>query len=95
MSVPPSSRQVGGSHYQNFEIEPIKFCQVNRLNNCESSAIGYICRHPYKGGISDLQKAIHCLEMALEFEYGVETREQIHPPREQICSVCSLPMEDA
>ncbi len=61
--------QVGGSHYKDFKIQPTEFCQVNKLNHCESSAIKYICRHQDKGGRADIEKAIHFLEMLLELEY--------------------------
>lgn len=73
-------KQVGGSHYKSMEIEPIVFCQKNRLGYAESLAIKYICRHRMKGGEEDLLKAIHCLEMLIEMEYpnGPGTTEADH-----------------
>lgn len=65
----PLNNQIGGEHYKNFEIQPSIFCQKNRLNHLESSAIKYITRHNLKGGEDDIKKAIHCLEMILEIEY--------------------------
>jgi len=62
-------RQVGGSHYQNFSIQPSKFVIENRLLFPEGSAIKYICRHSYKGGKEDLLKAIHFIEMIIERDY--------------------------
>jgi hypothetical protein len=63
--------QVGGEHYKNFPIEPIEFCQRNKLGFCESLVIKYICRHKLKGGKEDLLKAIHCLTMLIDLEYSV------------------------
>ena len=36
--------QVGGSHYKDMAIQPIEYCQKNRLGYCESNAIKYISR---------------------------------------------------
>jgi len=35
----------------------------------EANAIKYICRHSKKGGIQDIDKAIHYLEMVKERDY--------------------------
>lgn len=75
MSNPASSRQEGGKHYVSMPIQPIVFCQTNRLDYCESSAIKYICRHASKGGAEDIRKAIHCLQILLELEYQEESDE--------------------
>lgn len=61
--------QVGGSHYKNYKIQPLEFCQKNQLNYCESNAIKYLCRHRSKGGAEDLRKAIHYIRCLLEIEY--------------------------
>lgn len=64
--------QHDGEHYKHNAIQPIEFCQKNKLNACESFAIKHITRHGHKGeGITDLKKAIHYLQMLLEMEYGV------------------------
>ena len=65
-----SHRQVGGTHYKDYPIEPGYFNQKNKIGYMEGTAIKYICRHALKGGIQDLDKAIHCLELAKEWEYG-------------------------
>jgi hypothetical protein len=61
--------QVGGSHYKDMAIQPMEFCQRNNLNACESSVIRYVCRHRNKNGRQDIEKAIHCLELLLAFDY--------------------------
>lgn len=65
-----SERQVGGDHYRKMKIQPGYFCQVNQLGFMESLAIKYLCRHQDKNGAVDLQKAIHCLQLLLEWQYG-------------------------
>ena len=64
-------KQVGGSHYQNFRIQPSKFINDNKLLFAEGNAIKYICRHSYKNGKEDLKKAIHYIEMIMERDYDV------------------------
>ena len=62
-------KQIGGSHYQDFVIQPAEFINKNRLLFAEANAIKYICRHSKKGGIQDIDKAIHYLEMIKERDY--------------------------
>tara|TARA_A100001201_G_scaffold92172_1_gene80322 strand:- start:156 stop:362 length:207 start_codon:yes stop_codon:yes gene_type:complete len=63
-------KQIGGSHYQSFVIQPAEFINKNRLLFAEANAIKYICRHSKKGGIQDIDKAIHYLEMVKERDYS-------------------------
>ena len=62
-------KQIGGRHYQDFVIQPAEFINKNRLLFAEANAIKYICRHSKKGGIQDIDKAIHYLEMVKERDY--------------------------
>lgn len=62
--------QVGGDHYKQFEIQPIEFCEKNKLTACQSNIIKYVCRFKFKDGIKDLEKAQHYLALLKEFEYG-------------------------
>lgn len=61
-------RQEGGNHYKKFKIQPIEYCQLNELNYCESNVIKYISRWKDKGGIEDLKKAIHNIQILMELE---------------------------
>ena len=63
-------KQIGGSHYQDFVIQPAEFINKNRLLFAEGNAIKYICRHNLKGKEEDVRKAIHYLEMILERDYS-------------------------
>ena len=53
-----------------FEIQPAEFINKNKLLFAEGNAIKYICRHSQKGGIQDIDKAIHYLEMVKERDYS-------------------------
>ena len=61
--------QVGGKHYHSMKIQPAEFINENKLLFAEGNAIKYICRHSQKGGIQDIEKAIHYLEMVKERDY--------------------------
>jgi|TARA_R110002051_G_scaffold2386_2_gene12517 hypothetical protein len=62
-------KQIGGSHYQNFKIQPSKFVVDNELLYPEGCAIKYILRQRLKGKKQDLLKAIHFIEMIIERDY--------------------------
>lgn len=64
--------QVGGDHYKRMAIQPVEFCQKNRIPYCESNIIKYVCRHRDKNGKDDILKAVHYLQLLLEMEYGVD-----------------------
>jgi hypothetical protein len=61
-------RQVAGNHYKDRGIQPVEYIAANDLNFFEGSAVKYITRHRSKGGVSDLKKAIHLLEIMMELE---------------------------
>ena len=63
-------KQIGGSHYRSFKIQPSKFVIENELLFPEGSVIKYICRHRFKNGKEDLLKAIHFIEMIIERDYS-------------------------
>ena len=64
------SKQVNGSHYASFKIQPAEFINENKLQFAEGNAIKYICRHHKKGKEVDIDKAIHYLEMIKERDYS-------------------------
>ena len=66
-------KQVDGTHYKGFKIEPAQFISENKLEWAEGEAIKYICRHKLKGKRKSIEKAIHCLEIILERDYDEET----------------------
>lgn len=64
-------RQMGGSHYKNFKIQPVEFIHSNGLGFIIGNIIKYACRHKEKGGADDLNKIKHYADLLLELEYGV------------------------
>ena len=62
-------KQIGGKHYQNFSIQPSKFVIENELLFPEGNVIKYICRHRFKNGKEDLEKAVHFIDMIIERDY--------------------------
>jgi len=60
-------RQVGGVHYKGPGIQPVIFCEHNRLPFSMSNAIKYLCRYKTKNGRQDLEKALHYIEMGASF----------------------------
>lgn len=61
-------RQVGGNHYKKFKIQPLEYALDNELGICEHAVIKYITRWKDKGGVEDLRKAIHYIEMLIQRE---------------------------
>lgn len=59
--------QVGGTHYKKFKIQPAEFCYINNIPYLEATAIKYLCRWKDKGGIQDLEKAKHFIDLLIEF----------------------------
>lgn len=62
------TRQVGGSHYKKYRIQPVEFIMANDIGYMEGNVIKYVVRHKDKGGIADLEKAMHYLQMLIEQE---------------------------
>ena len=65
-------KQIGGSHYKRYKIQPSIFINENKILFAEGNAVKYICRHQDKGKKQDILKAIHYLEMILERDYKDE-----------------------
>mgnify|MGYP003137106988 CR=1 FL=1 len=59
----PQDRQIGGSHYKNFVIQPYEFISKNDLSFFQGNVIKYVCRYLNKNGIEDLNKIIHYCEL--------------------------------
>lgn len=61
-------KQVAGNHYSKLKIQPMEYNLANDLNYGQANAIKYVTRYKDKNGIEDLKKAIHCIELLIEFE---------------------------
>jgi hypothetical protein len=64
--------QVGGDHYRKMAIQPIVFITANNLGFCEGNAIKYLCRWQDKGGVADLEKAKHYIDLLLETQADIK-----------------------
>ena len=63
----PLDRQVGGDHYKDRGIQPIEYMMSNELGYAEGAVVKYVTRWKDKGGVEDLKKAKHFLEMLIYF----------------------------
>lgn len=63
-------RQVGGDHYKSAAIQPIEFTLANSLGYVEGSVVKRMLRwnRDGGGGLEDLQKARHELDLLIEHE---------------------------
>lgn len=61
-------KQIGGDHYTKLAIQPMEYSMANKLDACQHTAIKYITRFRDKGGVADLEKAKHCIDMLIEFD---------------------------
>ena len=63
----PKDRQVGGTHYASFFIQPWTFIRKNGLNPFQANVIKYVCRYLFKGrAIEDLEKIKHYCDLEIE-----------------------------
>lgn len=60
--------QVGGDHYKKLKIQPIEYIHANQLPYCEANVVKYISRWRDKGGIKDLEKVKHYVDLLIELE---------------------------
>lgn len=68
MDKSPLKRQEGGSHYKNKAIQPVEYIHANGMGFCEGNVVKYISRWKEKGGIQDLEKARHYLDILIQLE---------------------------
>ncbi len=61
----PQDKQVGGSHYKDFPIQPYEFISKNDLSFFQGNVVKYVCRYLNKNGIEDLKKIIHYCELEI------------------------------
>jgi hypothetical protein len=64
----PLSLQVGGDHYRTKPIQPVQYCMANNLNICEAAIVKYATRWADKGGVEDLLKIKHYVDLLIELD---------------------------
>jgi hypothetical protein len=72
--VNPLETQVDGNHYKEKAIQPIEYIHANKLNFCEGSIVKYITRWRDKGGIKDLEKIKHYVDLLIAMEEKYATK---------------------
>ena len=63
--------QISGDHYKGLVIQPVVYIHHNKLPFIEGCIVKYISRWKDKGGIKDLRKIQHFVELLIELE-GLE-----------------------
>jgi hypothetical protein len=64
----PLNTQVSGDHYKNLAIQPVEYIHANQIPFIEGSVIKYVTRWRNKGGLDDLRKAKHFIDLLIELE---------------------------
>ena len=63
----PQNKQIGGTHYKEFHIQPWEFIRVNNLNPLQANIIKYVCRYLNKGKpFEDLEKIKHYCDLEIK-----------------------------
>ena len=67
--------QVGGNHYKDMAIQPLEYIMANNLSYCEANVVKYISRWKSKGGVEDLRKVKHYIDLLIDNaqEMGLDT----------------------
>jgi len=62
----PYNVQIGGDHYKKYKIQPTEFILANGIGFCEGNVIKYVTRWKDKGGVEDLKKARHYIDLLIK-----------------------------
>ena len=73
------TKQSGGSHYKNLAIQPVEYIHANGIGYMEGNVIKYVTRWRQKGGVADLEKAKHYIDLLIELEMGKEAVDASKP----------------
>jgi len=60
--------QIQGNHYKHMKIQPVEFIHANGIPFIEGCIIKYVARWKLKGGVKDLEKAKHFIDLLIELE---------------------------
>jgi len=60
--------QVQGDHYKKHAIQPVEFIHANNIPFIEGNCIKYLVRWRDKGGVKDLEKVKHYVDLLIELE---------------------------
>ena len=62
----PQDKQIGGSHYKKFKIQPYEFISKNNLSFFQGNVVKYVCRYLFKNKVEDLEKIIHYCQLEIK-----------------------------
>ena len=62
----PQDKQIGGSHFKNFKIQPYEFISKNNLSFFQGCVVKYVCRYLHKNKIEDLEKIKHYCDLEIK-----------------------------
>lgn len=72
--IPANDKQVAGEHYKAKAIQPWDYILSNQLGYMEGNIVKYVSRWKEKGGVQDLQKAMHYLQKLIEVTEAASKR---------------------
>lgn len=61
-------QQIGGDHYRKLKIQPVEYIHANNIPFIEGCIIKYATRWKDKGGVRDLEKIKHFVDLLIELE---------------------------
>ena len=70
-------KQEGGKHYKGLVIQPVEYIQANGLDFFEGNVVKYVTRHRSKNKAQDIKKAIHYLQLILQYEYSEVSESEV------------------
>lgn len=79
--------QVGGGHYKTLKVQPVELIMSNHLGYCEGAVVKYLTRWRDKGGLEDVRKAAHFVQILLEdrdYQHRLEDRCRLLPIKDSI-----------
>lgn len=89
-----TDKQVGGDHYRKLKIQPSKYNHANNIPFIEGCIIKYATRWRDKGGIEDLEKIKHYVDLLIEFESNPEDTKSIDGSYDAVKGYTKAQLED-
>lgn len=62
------NEQISGNHYKDLKIQPVEYIHANNLPFIEGCIVKYASRWRAKGGLKDLEKIKHFVDLLIELE---------------------------
>ena len=82
--------QVGGNHYKNLAIQPVEYIFKNNIGYFEGCVIKYVTRWKNKGGVQDLEKAKHFLELLIDLQEQYAKEGMLDLVQQELAECCKV-----